>query len=139
MLPFVAIDYMRRHQSLLVLMAEQAQCVGFTVDQCLVPSIQVWEEPGASRKDRVGPKHQRLRAFSLTLHPEKTRLIEFGRFAAKNRELRGLGKPETFKFLAWFRIRRFWVAHARGNRRPTRAGFQLEGFLRRRASPDQAW
>ena len=42
---------------------------------------------------------ERLRAFSLTLHPEKTRLIEFGRFAAQNRERRGLGKPETFKFL----------------------------------------
>jgi RNA-directed DNA polymerase len=43
----------------------------------------------------------RLRAFSLTLHPEKTRLIEFGRFAAKNRTLRGLGKPETFRFLGF--------------------------------------
>jgi RNA-directed DNA polymerase len=43
----------------------------------------------------------RLRTFSLTLHPEKTRLIEFGRFAAKNRTLRGLGKPETFKFLGF--------------------------------------
>src|SRR6266851_1236017 len=43
----------------------------------------------------------RLRAFSLTLHPEKTRLIEFGRFAAKNRALRGLGKPETFRFLGF--------------------------------------
>ena len=31
---------------------------------------------------------ERLRAFSLTLHPEKTRLIEFGRFAAQNREAR---------------------------------------------------
>jgi hypothetical protein len=31
----------------------------FTVDQCLIPSIQVWEEPEAWRKDRVGPKHQR--------------------------------------------------------------------------------
>jgi RNA-directed DNA polymerase len=44
---------------------------------------------------------ERLGAFSLTLHPEKTRLIEFGRFAAKNRALRGLGKPETFKFLGF--------------------------------------
>jgi RNA-directed DNA polymerase len=44
---------------------------------------------------------ERLRAFSLSLHPEKTRLIEFGRFAARNRELRGLGKPETFKFLGF--------------------------------------
>jgi RNA-directed DNA polymerase len=44
---------------------------------------------------------ERLRAFSLSLHPEKTRLIEFGRYAAQNRERRGLGKPETFKFLGF--------------------------------------
>jgi len=44
---------------------------------------------------------ERLRAFSLTLHPEKTRLIEFGRYAAQNRKRRGLGKPETFKFLGF--------------------------------------
>ena len=44
---------------------------------------------------------ERLRAFSLSLHPEKTRLIEFGRFAAQNRERRGFGKPETFKFLGF--------------------------------------
>ena len=41
---------------------------------------------------------ERLREFSLTLHPEKTRLIEFGRHAAINRAKRGLGKPETFQF-----------------------------------------
>jgi len=44
---------------------------------------------------------ERLRAFSLTLHPVKTRLIEFGRYAAQNRERRRLGKPETFKFLGF--------------------------------------
>jgi RNA-directed DNA polymerase len=43
----------------------------------------------------------RLEKFSLSLHPDKTRLIEFGRFAAANREKRGLGKPETFKFLGF--------------------------------------
>jgi hypothetical protein len=42
---------------------------------------------------------QRLAEFALTLHPEKTRLIEFGRFAAGNRARRGLGKPDTFNFL----------------------------------------
>jgi group II intron reverse transcriptase/maturase len=41
----------------------------------------------------------RLQEFSLSLHPEKTRLIEFGRLAAINRKQRGLGKPETFNFL----------------------------------------
>src|SRR5712691_9549059 len=44
---------------------------------------------------------ERLREYSLSLHPEKTRLIEFGRFAAENRKRRGLGKPETFNFLGF--------------------------------------
>ena len=39
--------------------------------------------------------------FGLELHPEKTRLIEFGRFAAQNRESRGERKPETFTFLGF--------------------------------------
>jgi RNA-directed DNA polymerase len=43
----------------------------------------------------------RLDEFALALHPHKTRLIEFGRFAAANREQRGLGKPETFNFLGF--------------------------------------
>jgi RNA-directed DNA polymerase len=47
---------------------------------------------------------ERLQEFSLSLHPDKTRLIEFGRFAAQNREKRGLGKPETFKFLGFVLI-----------------------------------
>ena len=42
---------------------------------------------------------ERLGKFALSIHPEKTRLIEFGRFAARNRERRGLGKPETFDFV----------------------------------------
>jgi len=44
---------------------------------------------------------ERLEEFALTLHPEKTRLIEFGRHAAVRREQRGLGKPETFNFLGF--------------------------------------
>jgi RNA-directed DNA polymerase len=47
---------------------------------------------------------ERLREFSLSLHPDKTRLIEFGRDAAQNREKRGLGKPETFQFLGFVLI-----------------------------------
>jgi RNA-directed DNA polymerase len=43
----------------------------------------------------------RLAKFALSLHPEKTRLIEFGRCAAGNRKRRGLGKPETFNFLGF--------------------------------------
>ena len=47
---------------------------------------------------------ERLAAFALTLHRDKTRLIEFGRYAAANRERRGLSKPETFKFLGFIFI-----------------------------------
>jgi group II intron reverse transcriptase/maturase len=43
----------------------------------------------------------RLQEFSLSLHPEKTRLIEFGRHAVTRRAQRGLGKPETFNFLGF--------------------------------------
>ena len=44
---------------------------------------------------------ERLAKFGLELHAEKTRLIEFGRFAAENRKQRGAGKPETFTFLGF--------------------------------------
>ena len=47
---------------------------------------------------------ERFQKFGLELHPEKTRLIEFGRFAAKSREERGKGKPETFTFLGFTHI-----------------------------------
>jgi hypothetical protein len=44
---------------------------------------------------------ERLGQFGLTLHPDKTRLLEFGRYAAQNRQERGQGKPETFQFLGF--------------------------------------
>jgi hypothetical protein len=58
---------------------------------------------------------ERFAKFALELHPDKTRLIEFGRFAAARRRARGLGKPETFDFLGFTHIcasmrdGRFWV------------------------------
>jgi group II intron reverse transcriptase/maturase len=58
---------------------------------------------------------ERLAKFGLGLHPDKTRLIEFGRFAVQRRRARGLGKPETFDFLGFTHIcaktrsGRFWV------------------------------
>jgi group II intron reverse transcriptase/maturase len=47
---------------------------------------------------------ERLAKFGLELHPDKTRLIEFGRHAARRRAARGLGKPETFDFLGFTHI-----------------------------------
>src|SRR5207247_5136534 len=42
---------------------------------------------------------ERFQKFGLEVHPEKTRLLEFGRYAAERRQRRGEGKPETFDFL----------------------------------------
>jgi RNA-directed DNA polymerase len=64
---------------------------------------------------------QRLADFALRLHPDKTRLIEFGRFAAANRRGRGLGKPEPFDFLGFTHIcgrsRKGWFLLRRQSRR----------------------
>ncbi len=46
----------------------------------------------------------RLGKFGLELHPERTRLIEFGRYAIERRAKRGEGKPETFNFLGFTHI-----------------------------------
>jgi RNA-directed DNA polymerase len=58
---------------------------------------------------------ERFAGFGLELHPDKTRLIEFGQRAARDRAARGLGKPETFDFLGFTHIcarsktGRFWL------------------------------
>ena len=64
---------------------------------------------------------ERLEEFALSLHPDKTRLIEFGRRAAARRRSRGLGKPETFAFLGFT----FICGTAR------RGGFQVQRKSRR--------
>jgi RNA-directed DNA polymerase len=65
----------------------------------------------------------RLASFALTLHPEKTRLIAFGRFVADARRARGDGKPETFDFLGF--------THICGTKRNGR-GFQLRRKTKRK-------
>jgi RNA-directed DNA polymerase len=52
----------------------------------------------------LGELRERLRKFSLELHANKTRLIEFGRYANERRKRRGLGKAETFDFLGFTHI-----------------------------------
>ncbi len=81
---------------------------------------------------------ERLHQFKLELHGEKTRLIEFGRYAAANRRQRGEGKPETFNFLGFTHISgktragRFTVRRQTMRKR-VRAKLQaLKGELRRR-------
>jgi len=65
-----------------------------------VMGFQKEEDARALRKDLV----DRLAGYGLELHPEKTRVIEFGRFAREDRARRGLGKPETFEFLGFVHI-----------------------------------
>lgn len=52
----------------------------------------------------LGELRDRLAKFGLSLHPEKTRLIAFGRFVAERRAAQGLSKPETFDFLGFTHI-----------------------------------
>lgn len=62
-----------------------------------------FEHEAEAKRFRVDLQ-QRMEKFALSLHPEKTRFIEFGRFAARDRARRGLGKPETFNFLGFTHI-----------------------------------
>ena len=62
-----------------------------------VVCFQYEEEAESSLSDL----RARLGKFGLTLHPGKTRLIEFGRYAQSNRKRRGMGRPETFDFLGF--------------------------------------
>jgi group II intron reverse transcriptase/maturase len=81
---------------------------------------------------------ERLEKFALTLHPEKTRLIEFGSNAAESRSRSGLGKPETFNFLGFTHIcsrsrRGFFQLKRKSRRDRMRAKLKaLKAELRRR-------
>ena len=70
----------------------------------------------------------RLAKFNLELSAEKTRLVEFGRFATRDRKARGLGKPETFRFLGF--------THACGKTKSGR--FQLKRITDSKADTGQA-
>jgi hypothetical protein len=65
-----------------------------------VLGFEHWEEA----EQFLEQLRERLAKFGLELHPEKTRLIDFGRYAAERRKKRGEGKPETFNFLDFTHI-----------------------------------
>jgi len=73
---------------------------------------------------------ERFAKFGLDLHPDKTRLIEFGRHAVGRRAARGLGKPETFDFLASRCTTRLRI--------PTICGHGISGYLTRSSSDTRA-
>ncbi len=80
----------------------------------------------------------RFAKFGLELHPGKTRLIEFGRHAARNRAARGEGKPETFAFLGFTHIcatsrsGRFWVRRKTDSKRVRAKLAEVKAEIRRR-------
>jgi group II intron reverse transcriptase/maturase len=86
-----------------------------------VDDIVVGFEHEADAKRFLAELQERMGKFSLSLHPEKTRLIEFGRHAAERRKERGMSKPETFNFLG--------LTHIAGKSRAGR--FQLKRQTRR--------
>jgi RNA-directed DNA polymerase len=63
-------------------------------------SVVGFEKEGTARAF-LADLQERLTKFGLSLHPDKTRLIEFGRYAAERRRKRGQGRPETFDFLGF--------------------------------------
>src|SRR5438876_9000488 len=68
------------------------------------PTKENTRQTAASQMQSWGKALAGLQKFGLELHPDKTRLIEFGRFAAHDRKRRGEGKPETFNFLGFTHI-----------------------------------
>jgi RNA-directed DNA polymerase len=97
-------DYWRRrraHGDVIIVRFADDVIVGFEYEQ---DAQRFWAD-----------LRERLARFGLELHPDKTRLIEFGRRAARNRAARGLGKPETFDFLGFthlcakYKTGRFWL------------------------------
>jgi len=81
---------------------------------------------------------ERLGKFNLELHDDKTRLIEFGRFAAQDRKRNGKGKPETFDFIGFTHVcgktrKGKFIVHRHTVRRRMRAKLlELKSELRRR-------
>jgi len=80
----------------------------------------------------------RFAKFGLELHPDKTRLVEFGRRAARDRAARGEGKPETFAFLGFTHIcatsrsGRFWIRRKTSSKRVRAKLAEVKAEIRRR-------
>jgi len=66
----------------------------------LVIGVEKYEDA----KALIAELHDRFATFGLALHPEKTRLIEFGRWAGERRQRRGHGRPATFAFLGFLHV-----------------------------------
>jgi RNA-directed DNA polymerase len=119
--PFLANVYLHYAFDLWAERWRRREATGNIIVVRFADDIVVGFEHEADARRFQDAMRERLGAFALSLHPDKTRLIEFGRFAAANRKQRGLGKPETFAFLGFT----FICGKTR------RGGFQLHRKTRR--------
>jgi RNA-directed DNA polymerase len=102
--PLLANIYLHYVFDLWVQAWRQKQATGDVIVVRFADDIVLGFQVESDAKRFLAELTERVRKFRLELHPEKTRLLEFGRFAAERRTRRGLGKPETFNFLGFTHI-----------------------------------
>src|SRR5690349_12053207 len=102
--PLLANIYLHYSLDLWAVRWRRREATGDTIIVRYADDFIVGFEHEADARRFLDEMRGRLKEFALSLHPEKTRLIEFGRYAASNRKRRGLGKPETFTFLGFIFI-----------------------------------
>jgi group II intron reverse transcriptase/maturase len=99
--PLLANIYLHYTLDLWVLRWRRREATGDMITVRYADDFIVGFQHESDARRFLDEMRSRLQEFTLSLHPEKTRLIEFGRFAAERRKRRGLGKPETFNFLGF--------------------------------------
>jgi RNA-directed DNA polymerase len=99
--PLLANVYLHYAFDLWALRWRRREATGDVIIMRFADDIVVGFEHESDARRFWDAMRERLQEFSLSLHPEKTRLIEFGRHAAARRDQRGVGKPETFTFLGF--------------------------------------
>ena len=119
--PLLANVYLHYAYDLWVRQWRQRHAQGAMIVVRYADDTVVGFENRADAERFLAELRSRLAGFGLDLHPEKTRLVEFGRHAASDRAGRGDGKPETFDFLGFTHI----------CTRTRRGGFMLSRHTRR--------
>ena len=102
--PLLANVFLHYVYDLWAVQWRQRQAKGQMITVRYADDVVVGFELEADARAFWDAMRERFKQFSLELHEDKTRLLEFGRFAATRRARRGQGKPETFKFLGFLFI-----------------------------------
>ncbi len=102
--PLLANIYLHYAFDLWVQQWRKTQATGDVIVVRYADDFIVGFQHRAEAEKFLAALRQRFAKFGLELHPDKTRLIEFGQFAANNRRKRGQGKPDTFNFLGFTHI-----------------------------------